>query len=334
MAGPMKRLCLAVLVLGILGSSLPPASAAFPGGNGRIVSFSLIDGEDFIRTYWSVLPDGSGSERTAIRGNSVRWSPDGERVVYAVRSDTGHSLHVANADGSEASQVWDEWVSNHPTWSPDGSAIAFSTINSRGFNGWGSSWGIRVLDVETLETFEVTSPSAGFDMRPTWSPDGARIAFVRCSEFGPQWPPGDRGWSPDFRTGCQDAPDLFVVDVDGSNLLQLTNTATSESDPDWSPDGRKLIFTCNEPTPATPNGKGGICLLNLRSDRSRTIYKNRAVSEAPVWSPNGRRIAFVLYPRNEENFDSEIYTIRPDGTGLRRVTDNRRDEYRPQWLAR
>lgn len=77
-----------------------------------------------------------------------------------------------------------------------------------------------------------------------------------------------------------------------------------------------------------------ICLVNVASGESRVIFNRAAGATEPAWSPNGKRIAFVLHPRNEEDADTEIVTMQVDGSGFRKVTNNGRNDYSPDWQAR
>jgi WD40 repeat protein len=142
---------------------------------------------------------------------------------------------------------------------------------------------------------------SGYD--PAWSPDGKTIAFVSGS--------------------------LRLVDADGSNarVIFTPSAGYALEAPTWSPDGKKLAFaeyTCSGPagcffTIATVNADG-------------TGFSPIATGQDPDWSPDGSRVVFYSGPF--DNQPSDIYTVRPDGTGSQRLTfdgDNGWSAF-PSWL--
>jgi Tol biopolymer transport system component len=119
---------------------------------------------------------------------------------------------------------------------------------------------------------------------PAWSPDARRIAFVRDG-------------------------DIWVVGESGRGLERVTRTAVVEEYPDWSPDGR-LVYSAG----------GSLWTLRIGTKPKRLTHPRQSWEEdrAPQWSPDGRSIAFASTRGNY--FDQELYLVRPDGTGLRRLT--------------
>ena len=94
------------------------------------------------------------------------------------------------------------------------------TLNSHDY--YGSE--IYLTRPDTLQPLQLTNNS-GFDSRPVWSPDGTKIAFQRAAVMG--------------------QTDIWVMNADGSNPVNLTNTLNqteSEQSPAWSPDGSRIAF--------------------------------------------------------------------------------------------
>jgi TolB protein len=143
---------------------------------------------------------------------------------------------------------------------------------------------------------KLTSNRAG-DYGPAWSPDGRRIAFASNRR-------GD--------------DDVYVIGADGRGLKRLTRHPGHEFSPAWSPDGRWIAFvrlTRAGATVLVMDADGGaVTRLSPKPVRGYGSY-------SPDWSPDGRLIVFSSSHATPEN--GELYAARPDGTGLRRLTDTK-----------
>ncbi|SDO06879.1 TolB family protein [Geodermatophilus sp. DSM 45219] len=132
-----------------------------------------------------------------------------------------------------------------------------------------------------------------------WSPDGRELAFVSDRD-------GDL--------------EVFVMDADGSDVRQLThNEATPDAaawdhSPDWAPDGDALVFVSDREDP-----EGDIYRMAADGSEQTRLTETPFVTDySPSWSPNGRHIAFGSTQAGIDN--PEVYRIRTDGSGLRRLT--------------
>jgi TolB protein len=174
-----------------------------------------------------------------------------------------------------------------PAWSPDGERIAYegSGVGDNASNIW-----MMNADGSNKRKVTVERKLPG-DRRlnhdPDFSPGGRRIVFERG--FGQR----------------DSAYDLYVIRTDGTGLRRVFDSDTEHPrDPAYSPDGTKIVFEYgDEIATVRPDGTGFDVL--------------RAGSN-PDWSPNGERIAFA---NTSHGGTSEIYTMRADGGGVRRVTD-------------
>lgn len=139
-----------------------------------------------------------------------------------------------------------------PAWSPDHSQILF--VSNRGGGPQ-----IYLMDSAGDAPHRISYTSSNYCTSPAWSPKGDKVAFVCRADRGHQ---------------------LFIANPDGSGAEQLTSLGSNE-DPDWSPDGRYIVF-------ATTFGKGPVFNLALmRADGSgiRQLTNSRGGDTDPAWSP-------------------------------------------------
>jgi len=182
------------------------------------------------------------------------WSPDGTRIAFAsLRAMDGfdNRIYVMNADGSGITNLTPTTDGNTcPTWSPDGTRIAYSDGNADiviipGGGGapiatfavdtcelsWSPLGDVIAFDdnatggisVVNVTTGVVTNLTVGTDdAEPNWSPDGARLVFVRAASTN--------------------ASQIFVMNSDGSSPAPLTS-GSDDATPAWSPDGTRIVFS-------------------------------------------------------------------------------------------
>lgn len=184
---------------------------------------------------------------------SPAWSPDGQRLVFSSSGTGEGDLYLVDADGSGLERLTStEEPDLSPDWSPDGSRIVFSRNVPSGTQLW-------IVDVATGAETPLTDPS-GRDETPRWSPDGARIAFSRFL----------------FASGGEEPNhDLYVMDADGSNVVQLTETPFAEIDPAWSPDGEEVVFARDD----------DLVRLRLETGAEIAIDPGEGSFSSPDWRP-------------------------------------------------
>jgi TolB protein len=200
---------------------------------------------------------------------------NGKIVFVSDREQQPTDIYVIEGDGSNEVQLTDTpGREQGPTWSPDGSRIAFADLRD-------GNEDIYVMAADGSDVRRLTDDPA-FDGDAAWSPDGGRIAFV---------------------TGRDPAgASIYVMDADGGDVVQLV-PATSQSICclDWSPDGRTLAYTTGIPA--------RIMLLDMDSGGS-TELQTGGPARDPSWSPDGTRIAYALSAESGSN----IYTAAADAS--------------------
>lgn len=153
----------------------------------------------------------------SMEATDPAWSRDGRFVAFAATPERGtraeRSIFIMDADGSNVRQVTRGGDDSAPSWSPDGSRIAFTRLRR-------SSLSVLVVDLEDNGVRQLTSDH--FDEHPSWSPDGRTLIFGRSND------PALETWS------------IMSIRPDGSGLKLLHPGGLN---PAWSPDGKRILFT-------------------------------------------------------------------------------------------
>jgi Tol biopolymer transport system component len=152
-----------------------------------------------------------------------------------------------------------------------------------------------------------------FDATPAWSSDGTKVVYT-AAQYYPQNGGSARGF-------------LRVLDIRGR--VQTLRRCTCSA-PSWSPDGRHIVLEERFPIPQPPYGNMESDLVVMRADGTgaRRLTHDLEGDRAPVWSPNGRDIAFERQSLGHAG-ERSVYTVRPDGTHMRRLTQG--DGTDPAW---
>jgi Tol biopolymer transport system component len=238
----------------------------------------------------------------------------GDLIAYSCKEQNNawYAICVVRADGTDAKRLTQKVATTDPIWSPDGVRIAFTRHETGGEYSQSTQDDIVVMDSDGSDQRQVTPDVAGqSSFKPTWSPDGEHIAFLRSNAVFVSSP---------MRYG-----DLFTVNLDGSGETRLTR-GKLVSGPAWSPDGQRIamaIGTRGRGVPTVPNTD--IYVVNVAGEMAKRLTETPSVLEsAPAWSPDGSRIAFARW-RYKTAYDGRgaIFVMKPDGSGQRLVLSPR-----------
>jgi Tol biopolymer transport system component len=244
---------------------------------------------------WTIRVDGTGLRRHGASTRYATWSPNGQRLAYEAAVDpygTAHGILVKNAGGTKARLI--ARFGTQPAWSPRGRLIAYD------------GRGITVVESDGTRRRRVAGGRF-----PLWSPQRNRLAFS-CGKRRIVERAGETSalCVSDIRGRPRLVARGVLVDYDQFNGVAVA----------WSPDGRRLAYV----------GADGVFVVDSHGRHAtRIVRKPRSVSvSALTWSVDGRHL--VLTQRRDGN-DLEIYTMAPDGSGIRQLTNNSTGDLQPTW---
>jgi serine/threonine protein kinase len=250
--------------------------------------------ESFRDGNWEIyVMNADGSNQTRLTNNPAADDrfPSWSPDGSRIAFASKHEIYVMNADGSNQTRL-----TNNPayysnlSWSPDGSRIAFQFWHDD------NKYEIYVMNADGSGQTNLTNNPAS-DWHPSWSPDASRIAFYSSRE-------GNGG--------------IYVMNADGSEQTRLT---TGGSNPSWSPDGTRILFESYR------DGNEEIYVMNADGSEQTRLTDNPANDFGPSWSPNGTRILFDSHRDGNE----EIYVMNADGSEQTRLTNDPEFDGSPSW---
>ena len=231
--------------------------------------------------------------------DDVAWvvyqSPEGLRLIHPVSGTSRRVLPNGPAGAL------------HPDWSPDGSRLAFAVDDADGTRDlWTSDW--DGSNAAVLVDCRVPCRDAD---SPAWSPDGTRIAFHRIDNVN----------------GRNPGSTVQVVDIATGVITTLASTTGAEYvlGPRWSPDGRSIVVQIDRyiddgnDTEEITGSAIGVVDVGAESPSIRVIRELETFSTYPDWHPTDDLILFAAgarRPLDPADAPSNLFTIRPDGTGL------------------
>jgi len=246
----------------------------------------------------SGLPSNSGQVKSAPSLAStymdVAWSHDGGRLCFSVMkasnmTDMSIDVYSMDADGSHVVNLThDGGINSYASWAPDDTRIVFGSNRGRA----SQKQSIEVMNADGSHRTQLSSPSAD-NATPAWSPDGSRIAFVSDRDGHFQ---------------------VYTMRSDGTDQIRLSHDDTRDFNPQWSPDSTRLVYYAD-------NGDrhDQVWVMNADGSQPQRLTGGTGHNLFPAWIPDGRRIIFTAMRGDDTR--THIYTMKPDGSDLRRLSD-------------
>jgi TolB protein len=243
--------------------------------------------------------DGQAGAKGQVRAPS--WSRDGRRMVFHREMTAAWPPHGPVWSRDKRYRLVRTGV--FASYSPDGRELVVNdgTAGAVHNNIW------KYSADGAQRTMLVTHPEKSA-LAPSWSPRGGKIAFALGQFF-----PGQQGVVP---------ASIAIANTDGSQVELITPDTENAGFPAWSPDERFLVYRVS-------NGqRSGLRIIEIASRQIR-VLTDGANDNSPSWSPKSDRIVFTSKRGADSDYD--IYTIRPDGSDLRRLTRGPGNNSHPAW---
>jgi Tol biopolymer transport system component len=292
-------MCTLALACGLFA---PGAEATYPGPVGRIAFSDYTTGQ-----IYAVNPDGSALRQLTHGGaesfaESGSWAPNGRRLIFSFSPtpEAPPRIWTVDADGSHQHRLVSDtkdFRDLDPSYGPNGRVIFFARCQPG--DGVCAIWR---MDGDGSHKRPLTPYRSGtnetVDFNPSVSPSGKQVAFTRFHADGIQ-------------------SRIFLMGAGGQHPHPITPSALEANAPDWSPDGRRIVFSSNSQRPGSsvftikPDGGG---LMRVTPDR----YPH--FSAGAVFSPRGDRLAFSADRRYSDQCCLDLFSIGLDGAHERLLT--------------
>ena len=234
-------------------------------------------------------PGGSLLQARATNADIQERVPDGPRIAFT--SGAG-LVSVMGFDGGQYGPIGNQPIAGqYASFSPDGTELVFVNGDSN----------IVVMNNDGTNAHKLTD--TGLDTSPAWSPDGTQIAFASRR---------DGIWQ------------IFTMDTQGNNVVNISNSHSNDIEPGWSPDSNLIAFVRS---PQFGNSSDIWSMDRNGGAQTQLTSTFNATEGRPNWSPGGDAIVF----HTNRDGNQEIYIMKPSGASQTRITNHAAIDINPAW---
>lgn len=223
-------------------------------------------------------------------------SPDGSSVAFFTNDGGAFRVHTVGIDGSNLTQVTD-FSSAVPGWFPDGQRLVF---NSDSTTEPADVPDVYAMNLDGSDLVQVIDSDPTADFQGRVSPDGSQLLFL-----------SNRGGN----------VDIYVADIDGGNIVQLTDTPADEYSADWSPDGSQILYA------SATSGNDDVWVMNADGSNPVQLTDYDGVDGQCAFSPDGSQIVFV----SERGGNTNLWIMNADGSDPVQLTEGPQLDIFPDW---
>lgn len=228
------------------------------------------------------------------------------QIIY----NKGDDIYSINADGTNDTRLA---TGKSPTWSPDGTQIAFLADPNPDDDDWGKEIFIMNSDGTNQKPLQLNHPEYDDPDDIDWQPNGNLIVFHAYSKV-------------DQEIDLE----IFSIDVNNGDVHQVTRNQPDDFSPSWSPDERRIVYLSPELNETIHDYEGRVHVMNTDGTGQILLTDNGRDSD-PVFSPDGSLIVFssARLDSNGRGTGYMLYIINSDGTNERLLTDESRQNPDP-----
>ena len=230
-----------------------------------------------------------------------RWFADGKHVVYEKMlhpASTEHLIPTVSHD-PDFDLVLSEAF---PSFSPDGSRLVYSEYGGNGVNTRDTT--LQMMNADGSEKHAIFHKDGASAFNAVWSPAGDMLVFCIGMYFrAPGFP----------------ASQIAVMKPDGWGFKVIADDGVNNGFPSWAPDGKRIVYK---------RGRQ-LVIVSLADGKVTPLTDESHWYNFPQWSPKGDAIMFT----SDRDGDFDLYTIPPDGTGLRRLTNSNGNDAHSIWSS-
>jgi dipeptidyl aminopeptidase/acylaminoacyl peptidase len=244
-------------------------------------------------SVWLMNADGT-HQRALVQGSDAEWSPDGKRIAYIGRGEpTGSQIFVRWMDGEGASTQISH-LTEAPSalqWSPDGKSIAFN--------------------------MNVPVRDPGLRINMPQPPKGAKWIEPPKIVTRLNYRSDRIGFTDDYYRH------IFVIPADGGTARAITTGDWNHSAPSYSADGKWIAFSgLRDPNAEMAYRKSNVYAANVETGEIRQITHRNGTSAQPLYSPDGRMIAFISADSGDHSAwaESKLYLMNADGSNVHLIS--------------